>query len=281
MSQILKKRAKLIYILMFAFSLFIFVSSTVYITSYNNTALRYVKEVLEDPNAVDYSNSYLESFIKQLNGIVKDGTEEAKFNFTYGSFEPNQTSLESQDEFGIVTIERYSNYKILYRVMFDFNQKLQVTNNSIFYLGMFSLAMLAVMLICANASRRKYYISNLVSGVVCPSATIVFAGLTLFQNISAMLFLNKYWDMLNWGNLGNQNLKYIEYELNGKTYSVNPAVKWFIEGDKSHFELNYNSLIIYSIILGLFIICNGLLIAYNVFRYLDTKKQLKLEGLGD
>ena len=281
MSQILKKRAKLIYILMFAFSLFIFVSSTVYITSYNNTALRYVKEVLEDPNAVDYSNSYLESFIKQLNGIVKDGTEEAKFNFTYGSFEPNQTSLESQDEFGIVTIERYSNYKILYRVMFDFNQKLQVTNNSIFYLGMFSLAMLAVMLICANASRRKYYISNLVSGVVCPSATIVFAGLTLFQNISAMLFLNKYWDMLNWGNLGNQNLKYIEYELNGKTYTVNPAVKWFIEGDKSHFELNYNSLIIYSIILGLFIICNGLLIAYNVFRYLDTKKQLKLEGLGD
>lgn len=281
MSQILKKRAKLIYILMFAFSLFIFVSSTVYITSYNNTALRYVKEVLEDPNAVDYSNSYLESFIKQLNGIVKDGTEEAKFNFTYGSFEPNQTSLESQDEFGIVTIERYSNYKILYRVMFDFNQKLQVTNNSIFYLGMFSLAMLAVMLICANASRRKYYISNLVSGVVCPSATIVFTGLTLFQNISAMLFLNKYWDMLNWGNLGNQNLKYIEYELNGKTYSVNPAVKWFIEGDKSHFELNYNSLIIYSIILGLFIICNGLLIAYNVFRYLDTKKQLKLEGLGD
>ena len=252
-----------------------------YITSYNNTALRYVKEVLEDPNAVDYSNSYLESFIKQLNGIVKDGTEEAKFNFTYGSFEPNQTSLESQDEFGIVTIERYSNYKILYRVMFDFNQKLQVTNNSIFYLGMFSLAMLAVMLICANASRRKYYISNLVSGVVCPSATIVFTGLTLFQNISAMLFLNKYWDMLNWGNLGNQNLKYIEYELNGKTYSVNPAVKWFIEGDKSHFELNYNSLIIYSIILGLFIICNGLLIAYNVFRYLDTKKQLKLEGLGD
>lgn len=279
MSQMLKKRAKLIYILLFAFSLFIFVSSTVYITAYNNTALTYTKEVLENPTAVDASNSYLESFIKALNKISKAGCEEAKFDFTYGSFTPNETYTELLG--GIKPIERYTNYNILYRVTFDFNQKLQTTNNSIFYLGLFSLLMVAIMLICANASRRKYYISNLVSGIVCPVATITFTAVTLFNNFSAMAFLSKYWDMINWGNLGNQNLTNIQYEVNGVEYSVSPVVKWFIEGDTSHFELNYSTLIIYSIILVSFIIFNGLLIAYNVFRFLDTKKELRLEGLGD
>lgn len=279
MSQFLKKRAKLIYILMFVFSLFIFVSSTVYITSYNNTALPYNKDVLEDPNAIFNSEGDLNDFIAKLHKFAKAGCEEAKFDFTYGSFTPNETYM--LDLGGIFKQEKYTNYNILYRVMFDFNQKLQVTNNSLFYLGMFSLVMLAIMLICANASRKKYYISNLVSGVVCPSATIIFSGITMYYNVSAMLFLNKYWDMINWGNLANQNKTNILFEYNGVQEQVNPAVKWFIEGDKSHFELNYNTLIIYSIFLVSFIIFNGLLIAYNVFRYLDTKKELRLEGLGD
>ena len=143
--------------------------------------------------------------------------------------------------------------------------------------------MVAIMCICANASRRKYYISNLVSGVVCPTATIAFTAVTLFHNIEAMLFLNKYWDLLNWSALGNQNIPNETYTLLGgsKEYTASPLIKWFVEGDKSHYCLSYDSLIIYTVFLGAFIVCNGLLIAYTVFRYLNTRKELKLEGLGD
>ena len=57
MSQFLKKRAKLIYILMFAISLFVFVSSTVYITAYNYTAVDYDEAVLKD-NTIDMDHTY-------------------------------------------------------------------------------------------------------------------------------------------------------------------------------------------------------------------------------
>ncbi len=277
MSQFLKKRAKLIYILMFAISLFIFVSSTVYITAYNDTAVDYTKEVKENPNATSLDgNDYLFSFIKKLHDInTKDNVNEAFFNFNYGSFEPGRVYIEN------IVVKKYDSFNIAFRSMYDFNQKLQTTNNSLFYLGLFALAMVAVMCICANASRRKYYISNLVSGVVCPTATIGFTVFVLIQNFQAMAFLGKYWDLLNWSALGNQNIPSETYQINGVEYTTTPVIKWFIEGDTSHFCLNYNSLIIYTVFLVAFIICNGLLIAYNVFRYLDTRKELKLEGLGD
>lgn len=277
MSQFLKKRAKLIYLLMFAISLFIFVSSTVYITAYNDTAVDYTQEVKENPNATSVEgNVYLLSFIKTLRDInVKDKVKEASFNFNYGSFVSGHEYKENYQN-------RYDNFNIAYRSMYDFNQKLQTANNSLFYLGLFALIMVAVMCICANASRRKYYISNLVSGVVCPAATIAFSAVTLFHNINAISFLSKYWELINWGALGNQNIPQETFTLsNGKEYTTTPVVKWFIEGDKSHFCLSYDSLIIYTVFLGVFIVCNGLLIAYNVFRYLDTKKELQLEGLGD
>ena len=277
MSQFLKKRAKLIYILMFAITLFIFVSSTVYITAYNDTAVDYTQEVKDNPNATSVvGNDYLLGFIKNLHNInTKDGVKEAFFNFQYGSFEPGKVVQEPLKQ------PKYDNFNIAFRVMYDFNQTLQTTNNSLFYLGLFALAMVAVMCICANASRRKYYISNLVSGVVCPTATIAFTAVTLFHNIQSMLFLSKHWELLNWSALGNQNVPQEEFKINGKTYTMSPVVKWFIEGDTSHFCLSYNSLIIYTVFLVGFMICNGLLIAYTVFRYLDTRKQLKLEGLGD
>ena len=264
MSQTLKKRAKLIYLIMFALSLFVFVSSTVYITAYNDTALNYKKNVLEDPTKTTRSgNEFLEAFINDLESFAVEGVEAAEYNFEYKDFKDS--------------------YDKTFRSMFDFNQDLQLTNNLIFYLGLFSMAMVAIMCICANASRKKYYISNLVSGVACPAATIVFSGVTLVTNILAMLSLSKNWELINWGALGNQNIAKITYTDPDGIYTaeVSPVVKWFIEGDTSHFTLNYNTLIIYSIILVVFMVANGLLIAYNVSRYLDTKKELSLEGAGE
>ena len=263
MSQFLKKNAKLIYLIMFAFSLFIFVSSTVYITEYNDTALNYKENVLEDPNATTATNNdFLFAFINDLK-FFEEETEAAEFNFEYGNFKKNE------------------GFKKVYRAMFDFNQDLQLANNSIFYLGLFSMAMVAVMCICANASRKKYYISNLVSGVACPVATIVFSGITLAFNFIAMGSLSANWDLINWGALANKNLPKVTYTVGELTKDVSPVVQWFIEGDTSHFELTYNTLIIYSVFLFMFIICNGLLIAYNVYRYKDTKRELSLEGLGE
>lgn len=262
MSQFLKKNAKLIYLIMFAFSLFIFVSSTVYITEYNDTALNYKENVLENPNATTATgNEFLFNFINDLKEFKNNGVAAADFDFKYKNFTKD--------------------FDIVFRAMFDFNQDLQLVNNSIFYLGLFSMAMVAIMCICANASRKKYYISNLVSGIACPAATIAFSGFALVLNILAMVTLSQNWEIINWGALANKNLPKETLTIGEFSKDVTPVVKWFIEGDTSHFELTYNTLIIYSVFLFMFIICNGLLIAYNVYRYKDTKRELSLEGLGE
>lgn len=267
MSQFLKKRAKLIYILMFAISLFVFVSSTVYITAYNYTAVDYDEAVLND-NTTYYvgKNTNLYGFVKDLTKMRESGIKEATLEFSYGDFVAGKVLIESD---GFTETIIYDDYKILYYTMFDFNQTLQRTNNLLFYLGMFSLIMVAIMLICANASRRKYYISNLVSGVICPLATIIFTVFVILSNLNSMSFLGEHYEALNWGATAS------------RVVDTNQVIEWFINKDTSHFQINNDTLITYIIILGAFIICNGLLITYNVFRYLDTRKQLKLEGLGD
>ena len=265
MSQFLKKKAKLIYLIMFAFSLFIFVSSTVYITEYNDTALNYKENVLEDPSATTATNNdFLYAFITDLKFFEDEGIDAAEFNFEYGNFKKND-----------------SGFKKVFRAMFDFNQDLQKANNSIFYLGLFSMAMIAVMCICANASRKKYYISNLVSGIVCPGLTIGFSLTTLLFNVLAMVSLSQSWELINWGALANKNLPKVTYSVGEVSKEVSPVVQWYIEKDTSHFELSYNTLIIYSIFLGVFIISNALLIVYNVWRYKETRRELSLEGLGE
>lgn len=56
---------------------------------------------------------------------------------------------------------------------YDFWMNLQSANNSIFYLSIIGLVSIAVACIAGNFSRRKYYISNLVCGLIYPITTII------------------------------------------------------------------------------------------------------------
>lgn len=155
-----------------------------------------------------------------------------------------------------------TDYGYLYALMYDTNKSLQLGNNLVLYLGVVSLVMLAVMLICANASRKKYYISNLVSGVVCPSVSIIMSIIAIVTSVIALGQINSDLEMINWGALSNADL-------------YTQAVEWFNAGDTSHFIISTTPLIIYIVIMILFALASAALIAYNVFRYLDTQKQLR------
>lgn len=152
-------------------------------------------------------------------------------------------------------------YDVLYGTMFDVNSDLQVANNMMLYLGAVSLVMVAIMLICANASRKKYYISNLVSGVVCPSVCIIMGIITIVFIIICVGDINANYEVLNWGSLAN-----------GDYY--NRAAEQFKANDTSGFTVSATPLIIYIVIIALFIIASGAMIAYAVYRYLDTRKEL-------
>lgn len=157
-------------------------------------------------------------------------------------------------------------YADLYGLMFDVNANLQLANNVVLYLGVVSLVMVAIMFICANATRKKYYISNLVSGIVCPSVCIIMGIVAIAFMAICVGDINANYETLNWASLGNSD-------------NYNEAANMFLNGDTSAFYVNSTPLLIFIVIVVLFIVASGALIAYNVFRYLDTKKELTLKSV--
>ncbi|MDE5566658.1 MAG: hypothetical protein K2I77_06695, partial [Anaeroplasmataceae bacterium] len=136
-------------------------------------------------------------------------------------------------------------------------------------LSVVSLVMVAIMVICANTSRKKYYISNLVSGVACPIVIIIMGIVTIaFIAIATGHISN---DTNNWLGLGSM--------ANDEKYRQ--AVDLYLAGNSAEAALSTTPLIVYMLLIGIFMVASGALIAYNVFRYLDTQKQLRAEAEDD
>lgn len=64
---------------------------------------------------------------------------------------------------------------------FDFWKEIQNANNGIFYTSIAGFAAIAIAAIAGNFSRRKFYISNLVCGLIYPIVTVVGSIITFVQ----------------------------------------------------------------------------------------------------
>lgn len=233
MTQFLKNHAKLFYLIFGIFSFFFIVAACFYITAYNDTAVNYNVEVLNGTTPyMATGNEYLVSFCAEVRKPAVGAPDAYKFSE-------------------------------MYQALFQFNRSLQKANNLYLALGVVSLVMLACMLICSNHSRKKFYISNLVSGVVCPSVSIILGIVALVFNFIPLGSLSgDSYTQINWGALAN-NTNWKE------------VVELYKVGDTSQFSINSSSIIIYGVFIILFIIVAGLLLAYNVFRYKMTQEELK------
>ena len=224
MAQFLKKHAKLFYLIFGLFGFFFIVAACFFVTPYNDTAVNYNQEVLD--------------------GVV--------------------TSIKTQNENLVLFCNRTGiTFDTLYQTLYNFNNELQVANRMYMMVGVVALVMLVIMAICSNLTRKKYYISNLVSGVACPAISIIMSIVALVFVFLPMGTLAKDYDLINWGALGNK----VAYESAVAQYLASPR-------DTSSFKINSTPLIIFGVILIVFILVCGLLIAYNVYRYLATRKEL-------
>ena len=244
MSQFLKKNAKLFYILFAVFSFLFVILACVYITPYYTIAVKFNSDFLSgELQAVASDNLYLNTWCKK--------------SFTYFVGDAGQTFSSGSDFF-----------VYMFNMMYDYDQQIQAANNLVLNLGVVSLVMVAIMMICSNHSRKKFYISNLVSGIVCPAVSIIMGIITLVANLSCISPLNANYITYNWGSLANQQFTYTE------------AQTWIANGDTSHFSLTPMWFVVYGVIIILFIIAAGALLAYNVYRYKLTKKELAQEEVG-
>ncbi|MDE6014000.1 MAG: hypothetical protein K2O05_02930 [Anaeroplasmataceae bacterium] len=237
MTQFFRKNAKLLYILFAIFAFAFIIIACIFMTPFYDVAVDYTVEYVFGGKPEATSNSLLQSFFILLA---------ARHGFNYETL-----------------------FKSVYEKMYSATQALQAANRMYVVLSVTSLIMIAIMLICANASRKKFYISNLVSGVACPTVIIVLAIVTMVYTGQAMGHITA--DTDHWLGLGAM--------ANAGSYKE--ALELYGDGRASEAAISPNSLIVYMIILGLFIVASIALIAYNVFRYLDTQKQLRAEAKTD
>lgn len=225
MTQFLKKNAKLIYIIFGVMCALLIVIACVFMTPYNGTAVAYNKDYLQG----------IEAGLMSTNpGLVA------------------------------FTIAAGYNFSDVFYYMFVFNRGLQTVNDMILYSGLVSLIMFAAMMICANASRKKYYISNLVSGIACPIVCIIMSIITIVLAFSAItpLFDPEMYELLNWCAIGNTN------------EAFTAAIETWRNQDTSGFTVTITPVILLSVYFVIFIIANVGLILYTVFRFKETKKEL-------
>lgn len=134
---------------------------------------------------------------------------------------------------------------------------IQNVNNLIFYTGCLMLVLTAICGITGCFSRRKYYISNLVSGVVTGGIGIVLSIITIIMSSSLMSKLN-----------------YVKKDID-LYYEISNATGAAV----SFPEFTSSNCLIGIIIPVIFIILCGGLIAYTILKYKDSNKSTNKEAV--
>lgn len=137
-------------------------------------------------------------------------------------------------------------------------RQLNSVNDLILYLGLISLVLFAVMLIFGNSSRRIYYKSNLIVGIVCPLIAIVFAIVVVVKNSMLISVIN-----------GEDSEIYnmVDYITEMRTRSV--SLKTAISSG----NINSLTIILVDVFLVVFICYSVFIIVYSYLRYKNCKEE--------
>lgn len=120
---------------------------------------------------------------------------------------------------------------------------LQTVNNNILYLFVIAIVSYVVLQIFGNGYRKKLYKSNLIVGIVLPSLVIAYGIFTLVMLINALNVFQTNYDVV-YGYLTKFNT------VISDAFTINLSL----------------------VAVGLYIVVNGLYIAYTVLKYrLDRK----------
>lgn len=191
------------------------------------TNLKLAFNTLSSSNIDEFYNNF--EFIKNQGASIIDGTTIKNSAIFTESFASNQEAIDF-----------YRNF------WFD----IQSANNLLFFTGIGTLALFAVCCICGSFSRKKYYISNLVSGVITGTFAIIMSILVIVKCASI----------------------YGQFSL--ITADVNNYLQCnsLLGSAGVSSTINGNNCFIGIITGVIFILLSAGFIAYNVYRFLYTKK---------
>lgn len=218
----LVKKSKLIHILFGVLCFTLLVSALIYMTQYMNIRVL---------------------ITKSTSGVVSLGSSGINQNIL--DFFNKNTGLVANLQDQMWEVYHYNNY-------------LNMVNNLIVTFAMLSLVAFASMIIFGNHSRKVYYKSNLIVGIIVPSIVLVFAIVLMVLNTTALSKLNANSDFYNYVSLLTNEKQGIQLSQRDPAYL------------QSLFSVNGTSFTLYNVYFAFIGLCSIAMIVYAVYRYLSS-----------
>ena len=140
---------------------------------------------------------------------------------------------------------------------------IQLTNNLLFYTGLLALAGIAVCGVLGHFGHRKYYKSNLISGLVVASYSVVMSLATIVSNLYVMGNLTKTYPDID-------NFNYVK-----ELYSTSQNEPF------DYINITTKSGFIAIVIPVIFIVICVLFAIFTVNKYIQSRKQNRMEACLD
>ncbi|MBQ9449019.1 MAG: hypothetical protein IJU60_04010 [Acholeplasmatales bacterium] len=267
MKNFLSKKAKLIYLLCGVFSLLTLILSLGFMTQYRYLRVNYMIETNRatgEQRIVIGSTATLNGddqrplfdFVNQLGSGIYDDLESYKAH-------PELEEFQTQYMDGTVLKEE-AKMQVL-----NYKKSLDNYNNMIVIFSVLSLVMFALMFVFGNNSRRIYYKSNLIAGIVLPGVIVV---LNLVLIISSFSLMNELAQNYTYYNLisvlqNPDNRIYTQLAVTAETNSKNLATLM------NSFDCNALTFVLYDLLFAFVLAYNVFLIVFAILKYKWTAQR--------
>lgn len=154
------------------------------------------------------------------------------------------------------------NWETFKMTIYNFHFGMSDLNTFIMITALVGIVCFAALLICSNHSRRVYYKSNLVCGILAPLTTIIFTVICLVKNLSLMSVFNKNIENFNCVAMIQNPLTYTD-SMN----AINDGNISFVTDAKPCNSLTF---ILFTILFAIVIIYSVVVMVASVKKYKDT-----------
>ncbi len=280
--KFLDKNAKLLIAVYIVILAFVVLFACYFMTQYQNIHVAYAieKGVLKfEPNHTIYSDGPQNEFVF---AFFSTGKSFGLSNWSTDTTNPYWSIMDSHYEqyvkdfeqtlstplpkyfFNTVEIEEGVTYA---QYVYNFNKGMNNFNDSLIVYSLVSICFVALLFLFGNHSRKIYYNSNLVIGVVSPLAVIIYSVKMLIDNFTLLSMFNEH----------NDILKIVSVLINPNT-SASDAVSYMNKGGYARIleaasDINASTFYIAAAIFGLVCVMSLIVMVYTIYRYKSTAKR--------
>ena len=276
MNKLLSKNAKFIYLVCGILSFLTLLLGLVFMTQYRYIRVNYLidsngqVEILETDQLNGKDQSALYSFINRLGNNNKSNGRNS-----YVGLEAYENHPELQEFKQKYIVEAEDGTYVLkdeiLMQVYNYRNKLDNYNNLIILFSAVSIVMFALTFVLSNHSRRIYYKSNLIGGIVLPGVIVLLNLILIIMSIGLISELSSNYTLYNLVSV-LQNPANALYSRPAKTTET---LNTYLQTILNSYDCNATTFVLYDLLFGFGIAYNAFLIAFAVLKYKNTAERRK------